>query len=70
MTDIFREAKEVMLPEDITHFGSHLYLRKNKLSARLIRQFDQRGCVREVLDQIDGDAWYVIWYAYPSPCEA
>lgn len=55
-----------MQPGDISHCGSDLYLRKNEESINLIRQFEQGASVGEIIDPIDGDVWFEIWYAYPA----
>ena len=64
MVDIYQEAKAVMQPGDIYHCGSDLYLRKNKISVNLVDQFEQVASVGEFIDQVDGDVWLRIWYAY------
>lgn len=66
MTDIYTAAKRKMDKYDIAHWRSDLFLRKNALSIALINRFDQRECVREFVDDIDGDVWFVIGFAYIS----
>ena len=67
MTDIYAAAKRKMDKSDIAHYQSDLFLRKNVISIALINQFNQRECVREFLDDVDGDVWFEIFFAYLSP---
>ena len=64
MTDIYAAAKRKMDKYDIAHWQSDLFLCKNAISIALISQFDQRACVREVVDDVDGDVWFEIFFAY------
>lgn len=66
LVDIYSAALEVMKPGDIAHYGMDLYLRKNEAAIYLVNQFEQGASVREVEDQVDGDIWLMIWYAYPG----
>ena len=64
MTDIYRAAKRKMNQYDIAHSQSDLFLRKNAVSIALIKRFDYRECVREFIDDVDGDVWFEIFFAY------
>lgn len=64
MTDIYAMAKNEMKPCDIEHWQYNLYLRKNPVSTALVKRFDQREGVSEIVDDIDGDVWYVVGYEY------
>jgi hypothetical protein len=63
-TDIYTLAKEQMKQEDIWHWQSDLYLRKNAISIALVRRYNQRACVTEFVDDIEGDVWFNIPFAY------
>ena len=64
LTDIYTAAKEVMQKGDIAHWQSDLYLRKNSVSIGLVKHYEQRACVKEFVDPVDGDIWFEIGCAY------
>lgn len=64
--DLYTAAKQRMDKWDIAHCQSDLFLRKNSVSVKLMAQLDQRAGVREFVDDIDGDVWFRIHFAYPN----
>lgn len=64
MSNIYAAAVTQMHPEDIAHYESDLYLRKNPISMRLVEQFEHGACATEFVDPIDGDVWFNIALAY------
>ena len=64
MIEIYYEAKESMLPEEIGNHCSDLYLLKNAVSEKLVARYEFRCDVKTFRSQIDGKIWYDIPFAY------
>ena len=62
MRNIYEKAIETMLPEDIDYHESDLYLKVNKQSNELIKNYDFRNNVTMFISAIPP---YVYWYDIP-----
>lgn len=72
---LYELAVEQMESKDIDHYMSDLYLRKNEISDRLIKETGREVntgnvCgVKTFIDNIDHVTWYEIPFAYtPERC--
>lgn len=61
---IYQSAVELIDAKDIDHHESDLYLRKNEVSQQLVEQYENKDYVLTFIDEIDGQWWYEIPFAY------
>lgn len=64
MNSLYELATKLMSKEDIDHYRSDLYLRKNKISDGLIEDYDLKSNVSIFVDNIDQVPWYEIMWEY------
>lgn len=64
--DILIQAQGQMLPQDIDHHASDLYLRKNAISDKLVAEYEYKSQVKTFSDNIDHVLWYEIPFAWYS----
>lgn len=63
-TDIYTAALQALPPEDIDHHETDLYLRVTEASKRLVSEYAYRQHVTTFKDNIEGQLWYDIPFAY------
>ena len=64
MMNIYEQALKLMDSKDIDHHESDLYLRKNAISDKLVKEYDYLKQVTTFRDNIDHVMWYEIPCAY------
>lgn len=64
--DIYKEALEKMDSNDIDHWQSDLYLRKNSISEKIISEYEYKNQVQVFKDNIDHVLWYDIPFGYAN----
>jgi len=62
--DIFAQAKAHMLPEEIDHHETDLYLKCNNISYNLVDRYEFNKDVKRFKSDIDGEFWYDISFAW------
>ena len=70
MRNIYEKALAALPASDIDHHETDLYLRKTPASEALIREYEFAANVTIFHDNIDGDIWYDIPFAYTPTWEA
>lgn len=64
MKTIYEKAQKEMRQDEISHHESDLYLKKNEVSEKLVKNYEFKNGVKMFVSQIDGMMWYDIPFAY------
>ena len=64
MKNIYEIALKLMDSKDIDHHESDLYLRKNSVSDKLVKEYDYPKQVTLFRDNIEHELWYEIPCTY------
>lgn len=63
-SNIFEQARELMDASEIDHYRTDLYLKVTPVSVALVGRYPYKGSVTTFRDQIDGEQWFDIPFAY------
>lgn len=67
--NIFKQARELMDASEIDHYRADLYLKVTPVSVALVGRYPYKGNVTTFRDQIDGEQWFDIPFAYAPAWE-
>ena len=62
MMNIYEQALKIMLPGEIDHHETDLYLLVNERSRKLVEQYDYKNLVERFISNIEP---HVLWYDIP-----
>ena len=64
--DIFPAVSAVLAPEDWDHHYSDLYCKVTEDTRAIISKYEYKRCVSTFIDNVTGQLWYDIPFAYPG----
>ena len=64
MKTIYKEALKLMQPNEISFWRSDLYLKRNEISVKLVANYEYKNSVEMFINQVDGQIWFDIPFAY------